>query len=199
MHRREERNEKRPPSGNKSSRRGRPGMAVVSITAFLMLVGFSEIFALNKLEESFRILTSPLGFSDAVTILKCNPSVAAATPKFINVVSTDTGKVGASLRDLVASPLMVQLGSDQLETVSFATTTSERPAWMDDPEWEGEQCVPLSKWQLPSYGHSSCNLLHEMDMTEFENGLEMINCGGSRCAFQISDGVGNKGVLKITK
>ena len=197
MYRREQRHEKRPPSGKKNPRRGRIGIAIVSVSAFLMIVGCSEFLALNKLEQSPRILSSPMEFSDS--LFKCDSSVAAASPKFKYAVGADSVvKVDLPLQDFVASPLMVQLGSDQLETVSYATTPPERPGWMDDPEYEDEQCVPMSKWQLPSYGHSSCNLLHEMAMIDIENGLEMINCGGSRCAFRISDGMGNESVLKIT-
>lgn len=65
------------------------------------------------------------------------------------------------------------------------------------PEWQqGEECTPTRKWQLLQFGPSTCNMLHEMAI---DDDLEFINCGGSRCAFQVHDMNGLAVTLKTFK
>ena len=71
--------------------------------------------------------------------------------------------------------------------------------WLGN-EWDHETCVPMHKWQLPSYSPYSCNRMHEMDMTDMANGgLTLINCGTSRCAFNMNDIQGLPLVIKTPR
>jgi hypothetical protein len=71
------------------------------------------------------------------------------------------------------------------------------PDWLGG-EWENEECIPFAKWQLMEYGHSTCNMMHEMDISE-PGALQFINCGGDRCAFSFTNQLRETIVLKWTK
>ncbi len=47
-------------------------------------------------------------------------------------------------------------------------------------------CVDIDSWQSASY--SSCNLMHELELTS----IEFINCGSNRCAFSINEQYGSR-------
>jgi hypothetical protein len=188
----------------------RTNVAVVAVLACGIMFGCYDFLGLKKLEQNLQVLSSTIVSSDAPAIVKCDPLKSAetvGTPKHVNNVPM--GSSTASLQESsrqgylytgTSSPRMVQLGSSHLEQVSQASLAKDRPAWLEGvEEWEGKQCIPISKWQLPTYGPSACNLMHEMDMTRHENGFEMINCGSSRCAFRIGDGNNNAAVMKITQ
>jgi hypothetical protein len=110
-----------------------------------------------------------------------------------------------------SSPVMVQLGAqesnvyDQVQVLRTENLTEENlteekvNSWLGQ-DWDNETCIPMHKWQLPRYGPSSCNLMHEMDMADVPNsGLILINCGGSWCAFQINDIQGVELVVKTPR
>ena len=66
--------------------------------------------------------------------------------------------------------------------------------WLGE-EWRDQACFPMHKWQLPEYGPSSCNSLHESS----DSNMQFIDCGGSRCAFHIQDSEEEYVVLKTPK
>ena len=108
-------------------------------------------------------------------------------------------KLSQSLKQKRSSPLMVQLKSQDNETalrmVSHVSPPLPQKDWLGE-EWTNQECVPMFKWQLPQYGPSTCNLLHESIRT---SDMQFINCGGSRCAFQIQDSHNIPVVLKTPK
>jgi len=69
--------------------------------------------------------------------------------------------------------------------------------WLGE-EWKDKECVPFDKWQLMENSPSACNMMHEMDIAE-PGELHFVNCGGSRCAFSITNNLGEKVILKWTK
>ena len=85
-----------------------------------------------------------------------------------------------------SSPEMVQLGVDldRVSHVSPPKETTEKWVGLTE-EWEGEVAVPMKEWQLPSNSPFACNLMHELDIERANSDLKFINCGGSRCAFQV--------------
>jgi len=73
---------------------------------------------------------------------------------------------------------------------SSTTLSSKLPPWLLDDkedEWEDEECMPFSEWQITQDKHKpwTCNLFHEMDVTASE-ALQFIACGGARCAYEVN-------------
>jgi hypothetical protein len=98
------------------------------------------------------------------------------------------------------SPVTIQLGAKESNAYDQVRRTlpakEKENSWLGE-EWANKECVPMHKWQLPEYSPFSCNLMHEMDMADVTNsGLTIINCGGSRCAFEINDLQGIPMVVK---
>lgn len=98
----------------------------------------------------------------------------------------------------VPSPSQTNMEAEEVKKAKFVFPTK---AWLKDlgEEWEDEECIPTHPWQLPKHGHLSCNLLHELDMSDAGSDFRHINCGGKRCVFGIDDTTGNRVVLKISK
>jgi hypothetical protein len=104
-----------------------------------------------------------------------------------------------------SSPVTVQLGAeesnvyDQVQVPRTEKTEEKENSWLGH-DWDNTTCIPMHKWQLPRYGPSSCNLVHEMDMADVTtSGLTFINCGGSRCVFEINDIQGVELVVKTPR
>jgi hypothetical protein len=187
-------------------------LALGFVLAFVVTVACHEFLGFTKLEQSLQGLSSTATSFDIPAVAKCDPVHMQSAAGTVMNANIHHGPIETkplhepSHQDLytgTSSPRMVRLGSipNQLNQVSKAPAAKGRPAWLDGvEEFEGEQCIPISKWQLPRYGPSTCNLMHEMDMTRRDNHLEMINCGSSRCAFRIGDnGNSNAAVLKMTQ
>ena len=188
-----------PPNSNQSSsrpvsrgklrperKRPAPPWAALVVGLFALLASY-EFFGATLLEDT-------PGFD-----------VDVATPQ----VSTyrATRKANTIPRNMAALPRYIV--ADTLHKVTRLSVPRNHSSfytgdesWRNDFEDEYDDfgyCFPMHKWQLSRYGPSSCNLLHELDMTAANNDLEMINCGGERCAFRIDDRTGNEAVLKITQ
>lgn len=54
----------------------------------------------------------------------------------------------------------------------------DTPLLLDEVD---QDCVNIHSWQSASY--SSCNLLHDLELTS----IKVINCGSNRCAFLINE------------
>jgi serine/threonine protein kinase len=66
-----------------------------------------------------------------------------------------------------------------------------------DEEDEHGTCTPSQPWQTQTF--LACNRMHEISSSFLKN-VELINCGGSRCAFRlVDDGGGDYIVLKTMK
>lgn len=133
---------------------------------YTFTVLFVSIMVLYTISKTLRDSAVPIKFSG-------NPSLSKTNNKH---------------HKLDASPRMVQLiesNSNQVKSISPLrnVTRTQSPS----------MCVPTHKWQLPEFGPSSCNTMHEIMSRE----LKFINCGSSRCAFEIQDEKGHSMVLKI--
>ena len=55
----------------------------------------------------------------------------------------------------------------------------------EDTQKEIPECVNLGDWQTTSF--PNCNVAHEIGTQQGNHHMELINCGGDRCAFRLHD------------
>ena len=55
----------------------------------------------------------------------------------------------------------------------------------EDTQKERPECVNLGDWQTTSF--PNCNVAHEIGTQQGNHHMELINCGGDRCAFRLHD------------
>lgn len=137
----------------------------------------------------------------SVTIAACKvlcrePSATTLSSTAHAISSQSTGQASLERH----SPVTVLLGGTAYDQVRRALPMKlKENSWLGE-EWANQECVPMHKWQLPEYGPFSCNIMHERNMADVMNtGLTIINCGGSRCAFEINDDQGIPMVVKMPR
>lgn len=114
------------------------------------------------------------------------------------LVGRKLGSVVGDRASVTQRPLVIQLGSnvfDDTSSISFQPFNKTIDGYPLGEEWKGEECTPMHAWQLPEFGPSSCNKLHELSM----DSLTLLNCGTTRCAFELHDIQGHSVVLKMPK
>jgi len=127
------------------------------------------------------------------TIIQSVPS-STTSPTPMTSTSRESGRQPLSV------PLQVQLlsaqdANDLLDNVSHSKAKPSPEKALLGEEWANEKCVPMHKWQLMQYSPVSCNIFHETTYSD----MHLINCGGSRCAYQVQDSQGEPVVLKTPK
>ena len=66
----------------------------------------------------------------------------------------------------------------QLGPMPLSQSQYDTPLSLDEVD---QNCVNMDSWQSASY--STCNLLHDLELTS----IEFINCGSNRCTFSINE------------
>lgn len=93
-------------------------------------------------------------------------------------------------------PLMVQLQHDNDTSLAHHYSNSSLLLHVTRTHPTLPKCIPFGDWQLSKYAPSTGNTLHEVWSND---DIRFINCGGSRCAFAVTDQEGNQVVLKTPK
>lgn len=137
-------------------------------------------------------------FSNRLVATLC---LAASLLMTLSIVTTNSFE-----EDVMSNPVVVHLqkpsigslkglGPLPLSMKRFASLDPLTPNGDDGDD--DDDCEWMHAWQEETF--SSCNNLHEIDMTRTDSSLTFINCGSSRCAVSYTDVLGKKLVMKVVK
>lgn len=165
----------------------------VTFTAIVLGVVQTEL-SLHSGEESAALQESFLWSSPSLEKQQPSSSYFVSRPRQVSLVLNGTSSQAWFESYHFIEPIQVQVS---LEVSNFkqAGRTYENAKIIDPPPPETGNCIPMGEWQSSIF--PNCNSAHEISLQPGRY-VEFINCGGDRCAFQLSDD-SNSIVLKIPK